>query len=163
MYYVLLQLLTLNFSIRMGTVFSHLATSLQSVSSGDGCMLALLQAFWPMLEKLFRSEHMENGNLSTAACRALTQAVQSSGIGVPYPCGVLCTSLCIFFCMTECAYSAGQHFLRLLPKVLDCLSTNFVSFQSHECYIRTGKMMCFIILTYFALRKNNFPTRIKIR
>ncbi|XP_062010475.1 transportin MOS14 isoform X2 [Rosa rugosa] len=97
---------------RMGTVFSHLATSVQSVSSGDGCMLALLQAFWPMLEKLFRSEHMENGNLSTAACRALTQAIQSS----------------------------GEHFLRLLPEVLDCLSTNYVSFQSHECYIRTGRI-----------------------
>ncbi|KAM5582172.1 transportin MOS14 [Rosa sericea] len=98
---------------RMGTVFSHLATSVQSVSSGDGCMLALLQAFWPMLEKLFRSEHMENGNLSTAACRALTQAIQSS----------------------------GEHFLRLLPKVLDCLSTNYVSFQSHECYIRTASVV----------------------
>lgn len=76
------------FYIRMGTVFSHLASSVQSVSSGDGCMLALLQAFWPMLEKLFRSEHMENGNLSIAACRALTQAIQSSGIGVPCRCGV---------------------------------------------------------------------------
>ncbi|XP_050380525.1 transportin MOS14 [Argentina anserina] len=98
---------------RMGTVFSHLATSVQSVSSGDGCMLALLQAFWPLLEKLFRSEHMENGTLSTAACRALTQAIQSS----------------------------GEHFSRLLPKVLDYLSTNYVSFQSHECYIRTASVV----------------------
>ncbi|KAH0973072.1 hypothetical protein GBA52_025228 [Prunus armeniaca] len=98
---------------RMGTVFSHLATSMQSGPSADDCMLALLQVFWPMLEKLFWSEHMENGNLSTAACRALTQAIQSS----------------------------GQHFLRLLPKVLDCLSTNYVSFQSHECYIRTASVV----------------------
>lgn len=34
---------------------------------------------------------------------------------------------------------AGEHFGMLLPKILDCLSTNFLSFQSHECYIRTGK------------------------
>lgn len=64
----------------MGTVFSHLATSVQSGHSADDCMLALLQVFWPILEKLFSSEHMENGNLSAAACRALTQAIQSSGI-----------------------------------------------------------------------------------
>ncbi|KAM1014806.1 hypothetical protein ACFX2A_045692 [Malus domestica] len=98
---------------RVGTVFSHLATSVQSGPSADDCMLALLQVFWPILEKLFRSEHMENGNLSAAACRALTQAIQSS----------------------------GQHFLRLLPKVLDCLSTNYVTFQSHECYIRTASVV----------------------
>ncbi|XP_068335020.1 uncharacterized protein [Pyrus communis] len=98
---------------RVGTVFSHLATSVQSGHSADDCMLALLQVFWPILEKLFRSEHMENGNLSAAACRALTQAIQSS----------------------------GQHFLRLLPKVLDCLSTNYVTFQSHECYIRTASVV----------------------
>jgi len=30
--------------------------------------------------------------------------------------------------------------MTLLPKVLDWLSTNFVLFQSHECYIRTGRL-----------------------
>ncbi|CAF2082742.1 unnamed protein product [Brassica napus] len=94
---------------RIGTVFSHLETSLSSVPVSDGPILSLLTAFWPILEKLFRSEHMENGSLAVAACRALSVAVQSS----------------------------GEHFMLLLPSVLECLSRNFLSFQSHECYIRT--------------------------
>lgn len=63
----------------MGTVFSHLAMSLPTGPSADDPILALLTVFWPMLEKLFMSGHMENANLSTAACRALSQAIQSSG------------------------------------------------------------------------------------
>lgn len=98
---------------RMGTVFSHLPVPLPTNPTGDDPIFALLRVFWPMLEKLFRSEHMENGNLSTAACRALSLAIQSS----------------------------GQHFVTLLPQVLDCLSTNFVSFQNHECYIRTASVL----------------------
>lgn len=98
---------------RMGTVFSHLPSPLPTNPAGDDPIFALLRVFWPMLEKLFRSEHMESGNLSTAACRALSLAIQSS----------------------------GQHFVTLLPQVLDCLSTNFVSFQSHECYIRTASVV----------------------
>ncbi|KAJ7976335.1 Transportin like [Quillaja saponaria] len=98
---------------RMGTVFSHLAISMSTEPAADDPILTLLSIFWPMLEKLFKSEHMENGNISTAACRALSQAIQSS----------------------------GQHFVALLPKVLDWLSTNFVSFQSHECYIRTAAIV----------------------
>lgn len=98
---------------RMGTVFSHLPVPLPTNPAGDDPIFALLRVFWPMLEKLFRSEHMENGNLSTAACRALSLAIQSS----------------------------GQHFEMLLPQVLDCLSTNFVSFQNHECYIRTASVV----------------------
>ncbi|AAF78497.1 Contains similarity to transportin-SR from Homo sapiens gb/AF145029. ESTs gb/T46556, gb/AI993189, gb/T45501, gb/AA394463 come from this gene [Arabidopsis thaliana] len=63
---------------RIGTVFSHLATSLPSVPVADGPILSLLTVFWPILEKLFRSEHMESGSLAAAACRALSVAVQSS-------------------------------------------------------------------------------------
>ncbi|CAG7868679.1 unnamed protein product [Brassica rapa] len=95
---------------RIGTVFSHLATSLSSVPVSDGPIRSLLTAFWPILEKLFRSEHMESGSLAAAACRALSVAVQSS----------------------------GEHFMLLLPSVLECLSRNFLSFQSQECYIRTA-------------------------
>ncbi|XP_057982935.1 transportin MOS14 isoform X2 [Malania oleifera] len=95
---------------RMGTVFSHVAPILPTCPTADDPLLVLLSVFWPMLEKLFSSEHMENGNVSTAACRALSQAIQSS----------------------------GQHFVTLLPKVLDFLSTKFMSFQSHECYIRAA-------------------------
>ncbi|KAF3583689.1 hypothetical protein F2Q69_00026468 [Brassica cretica] len=58
----------------IGTVFSHLATSLSSVPVADGPILSLLTAFWPILEKLFRSEHMESGSLAAAACRALSVA-----------------------------------------------------------------------------------------
>uniref|UniRef100_A0A0D3C9H7 Uncharacterized protein n=1 Tax=Brassica oleracea var. oleracea TaxID=109376 RepID=A0A0D3C9H7_BRAOL len=32
----------------------------------------------------------------------------------------------------------SEHFMLLLPSVLECLSRNFLSFQSQECYIRTG-------------------------
>ncbi|CAN7020253.1 unnamed protein product [Brassica rapa subsp. trilocularis] len=95
---------------RIGTVFSHLATSLSSVPVADSPILCLLTAFWPILEKLFRSEHMESGSLAAAACRALSVAVQSS----------------------------CEHFMLLLPSVLECLSRNFLSFQSQECYIRTA-------------------------
>ncbi|CAN1126566.1 hypothetical protein LINPERHAP2_LOCUS3492 [Linum perenne] len=79
----------------------------------DDPFLGLLRVFWPLLEKLLKSEFMENSNLSTAACRALSLAIQSS----------------------------GQHFLVLLPSVLDCMSTNFLSFQNHECYIKTASIV----------------------
>ncbi|KAI4350398.1 hypothetical protein L6164_004856 [Bauhinia variegata] len=98
---------------RMGTVFSHLPISIVTEPGADDSILSLLRVFWPILEKLFSSEHMENGNLSMAACRALSLAIQSS----------------------------GQHFVTLLPKVLDWLSKNFVLFQSHECYIRTASIV----------------------
>lgn len=74
---------------RMGTVFSHLTVPLPTDSAAENPIYALLRVFWPMLEKLFRSGHMENGNLSTAACRALSLAIQSSGIRL---CGSSCLS-----------------------------------------------------------------------
>lgn len=67
-------------NFRMGTVFSHLSGPSLLSPSPDDPILVLLRVFWPVLEKLFRSEHMENGSLSAAACRALSQGVQSSGI-----------------------------------------------------------------------------------
>lgn len=73
----------------MGTVFSHLSGPL-SVSPPDDPILVLLSVFWPVLEKLFRSEHMENGSLSAAACRALSQAVKSSGGDVLSNCFYIC-------------------------------------------------------------------------
>ncbi|KAK3013716.1 hypothetical protein RJ639_008424 [Escallonia herrerae] len=94
---------------RMGIVFGHLVTG----PVLDDPIFALLAVFWPMLQKLFQSEYIENASLSMAACRALSQAVQSS----------------------------GQHFVTMLPEVLDCLSANFVSFQNHECYIRTASLI----------------------
>ncbi|OAY85542.1 Transportin-3 [Ananas comosus] len=98
---------------RMGAVFGHLAAPLATDQVEDDTILVLLGVFWPLLEKLFRSSHMESGSLSAAACRSLSLAIHSS----------------------------GQHFLKLLPKVLDCLSTNFLLFQSHECYVRAGEVI----------------------
>ncbi|XP_075515265.1 transportin MOS14 isoform X1 [Primulina tabacum] len=98
---------------RIGTVFKHFGTRLSTDLGPDGSLVALLEVFWPMLEKIFMSEHVENASLSAAACRALAHAIQAS----------------------------GQHFVTLLPRVLDCLSTNFMSFQSHECYLRTASVV----------------------
>ncbi|KAG5007307.1 hypothetical protein JHK85_025849 [Glycine max] len=63
---------------RMGTVFSYLPISMATEPAADDSILSLLRVFWPILEKFFGSEHMENGNLSVAACRALSLAVRSS-------------------------------------------------------------------------------------
>ncbi|KAL7611211.1 hypothetical protein Lser_V15G13410 [Lactuca serriola] len=99
---------------RIGTVFGHLVTPLSTSPDIDNSIIALLETFWPMLEKFFQSEHIENTSLSMAACRALSQAIKS----------------------------AGHHFVTLLPKILDYLSTNFASFQTHECYIKAA---CIVI------------------
>ncbi|CAL1398449.1 unnamed protein product [Linum trigynum] len=98
---------------RIGIVFAQLAMSKPNGPATDDPSIRLLRVFWPMLEKIFRSKYMENSNLSAAACRALSLAIQSS----------------------------GQQFLVLLPSVLDCLSTNFLAFQNHECYIRTASIV----------------------
>lgn len=64
---------------RIGTVFSYLASHLSVDLGPDESIFVLLEAFWPMLEKLLMSDHIESGSLSTAACRALTLAIQASG------------------------------------------------------------------------------------
>ncbi|XP_065865601.1 transportin MOS14 isoform X2 [Euphorbia lathyris] len=110
---------------RIGTVFGHLGAPLPSVPGGDDPLFGMLGIFWPLLENLFRSEHMESSNLSTAACRALSEAIQSS----------------------------GQHFVMLLPTVLDCLSTNFLSFQNHDCYIKTAS----VVIEEFSNREEYGP------
>lgn len=98
---------------RIGTVFGHLSTPLSTSPNIDNSIIALLATFWPMLEKFFQSDHIENTSLSMSACRALSQAIKS----------------------------AGHHFATLLPKILDYLSTNFASFQTHECYIKTASIV----------------------
>lgn len=95
---------------RMGALFGHLATSITSSLIDDDTVLVLLGIFWPLLERLSRSSHMENVSLSAAACRSLSSAI----------------------------HSCGQHFQILLPKVLECLSTNFLLFQRHDCFLRTA-------------------------
>uniref|UniRef100_A0A0D9XSS9 Exportin-1/Importin-beta-like domain-containing protein n=1 Tax=Leersia perrieri TaxID=77586 RepID=A0A0D9XSS9_9ORYZ len=104
----------LNFAVhglhRMGALFGQLATSITSGLIDDDTVLVLLGVFWPLLERLSRSSHMENVSLSAAACRSLSLAI----------------------------HSCGQHFQILLPKVLECLSTNFLQFQRHDCFLRTA-------------------------
>lgn len=81
---IYLQLILLRFlspCFRIGTIFNNLATTLSSGPAVDDPIFALLGVFWPVLEKLFRSEHMENGSLCVAACRACSQAIHSSDIG----------------------------------------------------------------------------------
>lgn len=98
---------------RIGTVFSHLVTPLSTSPDIDNSIIIILSTFWPMLEKFFQSSHIENTTLSMSACRALSQAIKS----------------------------AGHHFVTLLPKILDYLSTNFASYQTHECYIKTASIV----------------------
>ncbi|KAM0058466.1 putative importin-beta domain, armadillo-like helical, exportin-1/Importin-beta [Helianthus debilis subsp. tardiflorus] len=98
---------------RIGTVFSNLVTTPSTCHDIDNSLIAILGSFWPLLEKFFQSEHIENTSLSMSACRALSQTIKS----------------------------AGHHFVTLLPKVLDYLSTNFTSFQTHECYIKTASVI----------------------
>lgn len=98
---------------RIGIVFGHLVMPLSTCHDIDNSVIFVLGSFWPLLEKIFQSEHIENASLSMAACRALSQAIKSSGI----------------------------HFVTLLPKVLDYLSANFASFQTHECYIKTASVV----------------------
>ena len=142
----------------MGTVFSHLAISMVPEPAADDSILSLLRVFWPILEKLFSSEHMESGNLSVAACRALSLAIQSSGMlksqyldtFIDHPQGRTSSHEKFKTHFPNSSICAGQHFVTLLPKVLDWLSTNFVLFQSHECYIRTGR---FFIHTSYSLKR----------
>lgn len=98
---------------RMGTLLSHLGPLASTDLSVDDSILSLLSIFWPMLEKLFKTQHMENSNLSAAACHALSQAIRAS----------------------------GQHFAAILPTVLDCLTSSFLSFQGQEAYIRTASVV----------------------
>ncbi|KAL8557412.1 hypothetical protein ACS0TY_004731 [Phlomoides rotata] len=98
---------------RIGTIFSYGASHISASRGPDESILALLEVFWPMLEKLFLSKHIESVSLATASCRALTLAIQAS----------------------------GQNFGPLLPKVLASMSTNFLSFQNHECYMRTASVI----------------------
>ncbi|WVZ51352.1 hypothetical protein U9M48_002505 [Paspalum notatum var. saurae] len=62
---------------RMSALFGHLATSITSGLVDDDIILVLLGIFWPLLEKLFRSSHMENVGLSTAVCCSLSSAIHS--------------------------------------------------------------------------------------
>lgn len=63
----------------MSALFGHLSTQTTSGLVDDDIILVLLGIFWPLLEKLFRSSHMENVSLSAAVCRSLSSAIHSCG------------------------------------------------------------------------------------
>lgn len=67
------------FFYRMSALFRHLSTSITSGLVDDDIILVLLGIFWPLLEKLFQSSHMENVILSAAVCRSLSSAIHSCG------------------------------------------------------------------------------------
>lgn len=71
----------ISYFYRIGTVLKHLAPPLSAGSAADDPLCIVLSIFWPMIEKLFKSKYMENNSLSTAACRALSQAIHASGNG----------------------------------------------------------------------------------
>ncbi|XP_051140247.1 transportin MOS14 isoform X2 [Andrographis paniculata] len=98
---------------RIGTVLNCLATHCSTVMGPEESIVSLLEVLWPMLEQLLLSSHIANSSLSVAACRTLTLAVQAS----------------------------GQNFQERLPKVLESITSNFMSFQSHECYIRAASVI----------------------
>ncbi|KAG6435104.1 hypothetical protein SASPL_106755 [Salvia splendens] len=123
---------------RIGTVFSYLASHLSVDLGPDESIFVLLEAFWPMLEKLLMSDHIESGSLSTAACRALTLAIQASGFNnaqLKIKCFELPREIIQF------VHFAGHNFGPLLPQVLDSMSANFLKFSSHECYMRTASVI----------------------
>lgn len=143
-----------HFFYRMSALFGHLSTAITSDLVDDDIILCLLGIFWPLLEKLFRSSHMENTSLSAAACRSLSSAIHSCGKlngflnWEIWSCianvSVIWSGICTF---------TGHHFHILLPKVLECLSTNFLLFQRHDCFLRTGNKLYFYCTNKFCLLK----------
>ncbi|KAH8963991.1 hypothetical protein BDL97_04G040400 [Sphagnum fallax] len=87
-----------------------LFSQLMPSSNGDGPILRVVAHFWPLFERLLSSRHMEDSGLALATCRSLSHAIQAS----------------------------GRQFSSLLPNVLTAMYKNFLSFQSHVCFIRTA-------------------------
>lgn len=53
--------------------------------------------------------------------------------------------------LSQATQSAGQLFISILTKMLNCLSTNFVSSQFHGCYIR----IFFVLIEEFGSREEH--------
>ncbi|CAD6341408.1 unnamed protein product [Miscanthus lutarioriparius] len=78
---------------RMSALFHHLATSVTSGLVDDDIIIVLIGILWPLLEKLFRSYHMENVNLSAAVCRSLSSVIHSCGLIIDHNLPMLLRSL----------------------------------------------------------------------
>ena len=73
----------------MSALFGHLSTQTTSGLVDDDIILVLLGIVWPLLEKLFRSSHMENVSLSAAVCHSLSSAICHSLSSAIHSCGKL--------------------------------------------------------------------------
>jgi transportin-3 len=95
---------------RLGIYFSQLSLSSADSPSGEKPVLGVLAHFWPLIERLLLSRHMEDNGLALAASKTLSHAIQATGRS--------CTTF--------------------LPSIMSALSKNFLTFPSHVCFIRTG-------------------------
>ncbi|MCO5587430.1 hypothetical protein L7F22_041379 [Adiantum nelumboides] len=93
---------------RLGLILSHLPFVNKSYHYVESPVLNVLRYFWPLLESVLASRHMENNNLAAAVCRALSFIIQAS----------------------------GQKFSALLSEVMAALCRNFIAVHSSEYFIR---------------------------
>lgn len=95
---------------RLGIIFRHLSVSNKAYRCGKDPVFNVLHYFWPLLESMLASCHMENSSLAAAVCRCLSFIIQAS----------------------------GQQFFTSLSEVMVALCKNFISVQSNECFVRTA-------------------------
>uniref|UniRef100_A0A7I4A443 Exportin-1/Importin-beta-like domain-containing protein n=1 Tax=Physcomitrium patens TaxID=3218 RepID=A0A7I4A443_PHYPA len=88
----------------------QLTAALSLPANGDEPILRIIAHFWPLFERLLASRHMEDSSLASATCKSLSQAIQAS----------------------------GRLFSSLLPNIMAAMSNDFLSFQSHVCFLKTA-------------------------
>lgn len=64
----------------------------------------------------------------------------------------VCICVCVCVMLNLLNYHVARYFLALLPQILDNLSTNFLKYQNHDCYLRTGKSFS---LFFFCFKKGS--------
>ena len=64
---------------RLGLILSHLSVSNKLNQNGEDPVLEVLRYFWPLLETVLASRHIENYGLAVAICRTLSYIIQASG------------------------------------------------------------------------------------
>ncbi|EFJ12365.1 hypothetical protein SELMODRAFT_446653 [Selaginella moellendorffii] len=98
---------------RLGTIFSQFPVLSSSSVIGEEVFVGILSQFWPLLEQMFSSAFMENNSLATAVCK----------------------------CLSEATKTGGQCILPLLPNITKFSSENFVSFQTHVCFLKLANTL----------------------
>ncbi|KAG0588025.1 hypothetical protein KC19_2G209500 [Ceratodon purpureus] len=95
---------------RIGVLFGQLTGAISVPTHGDEPVLRIIAHFWPLFERLLASRHMEDSSLAQTTCKSLSQAIQAS----------------------------GRLFSSLLPNIMAAMSNDFLSFQSHVCFLKTA-------------------------